>query len=521
MSQHDRNETYAEPQNDCLPETSAERAAPRPKEPAGDYPAHSPRVLAQVPDLDAEESPIAASNPSPSRRHRVDRGHRTGSQPVEGRLISQKLSARILFAAAGVLLVVAIAAPLFLGGEEAAESSGEVDSWETPAPAPSAPDAPKWDVASETASPWPQKQPANPAPADTEPNYAAERWQAPSAGHPYPSTGNAPAWKDPETEPLATAGPNTAYGGSAQTNASRWEPPDYSARSSEGQQAGSLAAGATQPMGDRQGNTAPGSRYAPAYGGSAGEAAPSDYVTNAPSAYANTEVYPGSRRQTSASYDTRYGQANSSQAPGVSRSDGYRATGAPQTANYQNPTGAGTAHTAAPNRAMTLNRPQGSAEGLRQASVPAEYRQGQYRGGYSQAASRYRDEAAESRYSASPASNSPNRPVGYYRQASPGDSYPQPGSYQQPAGSQRSNAYQPSSSYQQPTPYQQPTSYRQPAAYDPSGQYVPPEQATPSATSYPQTSSASVNEPGVAQFEGVIEKPTVRTTYDRARSSFH
>lgn len=501
MSQHQPTQTHAnQPQADGSPECGSQ-AAPATSTCTVGATEGSSEVLARVPDLNAE-SPTPPSSESPQLR--VDTAHQQGSGIVASRLISQVLSARILFGVAAVLLVIAISAPLFLGGDESAESSGEGDSWKPAAPAPEAADAPQWGATAENASPWPQSQPSGPEADCPVPESAAPEWQTPSAGQPEGHGTPSQSWSGEQGSPLAgSASPGPAAAPRASHAAApSWQSPQpapYPSTDANHTYPNHQAAGA--PTGE------PSAPYANTGTGR------SDYQADNAPPYADAqpagyESRPAATNQNVAPYDSGYApQYQASASPGAAgnpRAEGYPPRG------YQAEPPAGPADrystgSTVANQAAALDGRNREPYGIRQASVPADYRQAQYRNGYSRAAGRYE---RPSRYAAQANAPATTADRGYqtdYSQSSP------------------PKQQGPSTTYPSSTNYQQPASYQQPEAYDrPNGdRYAPPPQAAPSSRGYPQTSSGSTNEPGVAQFEGVIEKPTVRTTYDRARSSFH
>ena len=148
----------------------------------------TPQVLAKVPHL-----------PQTDGEADLDRSKRPG----DGRLISQRLSAKLLLAG-GVLVVLAAILPLTLNKMRGSGSGQEGQSWRPDNPAPDAAEAPPWNAAS------PQANTVQPI----EPNAAV----APLATQPPPSwnSGDLP-------QSLGESSPPPAAGRRRQRRSRDWE----------------------------------------------------------------------------------------------------------------------------------------------------------------------------------------------------------------------------------------------------------------------------------------------------------
>jgi hypothetical protein len=163
-----------------------------------------PKVLAQVPDLEAADS--ATVNQTPA------------AQP-DGRLLSTRLSMLILAGGGSVLLLAALGLPILLSGSDSPDNPLEepIPSWPVEPPAPAASVAPAWDAAAEQPTSWPVPAdpsavpqlglPAAPTWGDSTPSTnreahpPARSWDGSTPTHPQPSPQAAEWQQQPQPSP--------------------------------------------------------------------------------------------------------------------------------------------------------------------------------------------------------------------------------------------------------------------------------------------------------------------------------
>lgn len=488
------------------------------------YTTEAPRVLARMPDLGAAETERESQLPSLER---------------DGRLLSSRISVAVLMGGVAVLLLVALVPFVFFGKNKAPSPDGSA-SWQQP-PAPNAPEAPAWGPTAPNAvsqapnmggtPAYPQSNPPanpawnsnSPAPPMTPSTTPPMGWNAEVAARP-----TTPAWRSDAQQtpaPWGTSGDTVPHVEQSAPNPWATAPtapnssdPNYNwnNRTSTPAVTSPDATAATNPQ-----STAP-SWSNPPYGAST--PAPAPYGASNPS-YNAVGQTPDSPWNTA----TQASAAIESPAPYASPVDANRPAGPMMPSS---PASFNSGYEASRAQPAYRNSYQPQADTNRAPVVNGQNPADAY-GSYGQSdAGAYRSQTMPAQSSA--------QPYNYGTQPQYND---QP-NYQQPApGAYRNDRgvdAQPAS----PAPYGQTpgTSYNtQPAASAYPSSYQSGYQANPQST-YPAANAAGYPtgnnmpgaaaptnyasgmpqaEPGVARFQGVIEKPSVRTTYDRTRPSLY
>lgn len=388
----------------------------------------------------------------------------------DGRLLSSRVSVAVLLGGVALLLAVALVPFVFFGkGKEDKDDKG---TWQVGSPAPSASEAPRFGGS-----------------ADEVPQYPATGGVAP-----YPRV-------NPEA--------NTAWGGQSQPG---WTP-----------EVASRPAPAAWQSGDPQTPTPNG--WNPAYESTARTEPSPPGAWSAPSATPSTPEpsYGWNTQPPSATAPPQAtGTAWNTQTPVPSwPNQPYSATGQPPQEGSWN-TGAQAVAADMPTSAYGAAAEASRPVGPMMPSTPTGFNSGYeasrsavpYGGQYRPATDVYRSDPA----------------------ANPAPPPPQPYNYRSDAGSGVAPVAVPYGGYQavpanSPTggmpaqPVQQfggPTSYQAPYPTPgfPAYPTTDPSSMRP-ASSIPGGGAPPYGEPGVARFQGVIEKPNARTTYERTRSSIY
>lgn len=477
------------------------------------YAAEAPRVLARMPDMGTAEAAHEAQ--LPSLEH-------------DGRLLSSRVSVAILMGGVAMLLLVALGSYVFFGTNKADE---DMATWQPDAPAPNAAEAPAWGGAMQNhPSPYagvggaqaypssvtPSAAPANGGWNNTAPSTGwnpevANRPTMPWRGEDQPSTQNtwgatgdfAPRAEQPQpnawssTTPIP-ATPSTSYDWNSTTpttsspTASQdatasWNTPNQTPAWSNPASPYGVSAqpyGTTSPTPSTSWNTATQT--------SAVEGQPSTASTEASRPVG--PMMPNAPTSFNASYESSRTQP--------SYGNSYQPqTDTPRTAmNGQAPATGYTRFSQNDSNAyrQTTTNPQPAA------TQPYNYGTGSYESGSQPSGQPSYQATAPNSYRGADVQPAPAMSNNYSANAG----YALPSSYNQPANySNTQPSYQPS--------YQPAQSNAYPAAgsasYPTSGVTAPASYR--GETSYPN--------PGAAQFQGTIEKPSVRTTYDRTGSSLY
>lgn len=488
------------------------------------YAAEAPRVLARMPDLGMAEAEREAQ--LPSLEH-------------DGRLLSSRVSVAILMGGVATLLLVALGSYVFFGNDKATD---ETATWQPPVPAPNAAEAPAWGGAMPTTAPSPYTTgtgtPSS-VPSATAPNaawnpqapstswnpelasrptmpwrnegqaQAANTWGSPSASDPAPRAEQQPQ-TPPQTNSWNTTTPVPAtsepsYGWNSQS-------PSVPMTSQE-----STASWNTQSQ------TPSWSTPAPSYGTSS----PS-YGTSNPS-YGTASQTPNTSWNTATQASAVESQPLSTTPAEASRPAGPMMPNAPTSFNAS--------YEASRSQAPYGNPYQPQSDTNRATVTNGQNPANGY-GSYGQSdPGAYRTDATGPQPAATQPYNYGAGSYGTGTQYNAQPSYPQsaPSSYRNDRGADAQPASTTSYGYNAGANYNQASSNN----YQPS--YQPGYQANPSntypaagATSYPTTDSvpgatapasyvggAPYAAPGAARFQGTIEKPSVRTTYDRTGSSLY
>jgi len=471
------------------------------------YAAEAPRVLARMPDLGTAEAEREAQLPSLAHA---------------GRLLSSRVSVAILMGGLATLLLVALGSYVFFGNDKA---TNDTAGWQPQPPAPTAAEAPVWSGAATTNpsayptgtsvpsygtsattpnSTWPTT-PTNTAWNPEVANRPTTPWrtetqpQTPSAW----GTSNAtqarvepvPAWNTPTTAPT-TPEPNLGWNNQAapaQDHAASWNTP-------------SQASSWSTPASSYGATNSPYPTVNPTSDPTANTAVQASAVESQPSYTAPADVNrPAGPMMPSAStsYNTGY-QPNRSLPAYQNQYQPYVDTNRTAVVNGQNPAD------------PYGNYSQNNAAAYRpEATTPQPTTTQPYNYG----------------------TNSPYTSQPTYQQAAPSNYR---GTEAQPAsatayGATMGTSYPQAANYSQPSSYAQPANYPQPSSYNNYLPSYPTSQVNAYPTpGYPTTNSASATaapasyvggvtptDPGTAQFQGTIETPSVRTTYDRTRSSLY
>jgi len=470
------------------------------------YATEAPRVLARMPDLGTSE---------------VERESQLPSLERDGRLLSSRVSVAVLLGGACVILAVALLPFVFFGKDKAEKEDNA--GWQSAPPAPTASEAPRYGGDFNEMSQYPVVNGASP----------------------YPNTSAAPnsSWDNaPSTQwnPEVASRPNNAWqGGATQYPATdNWGSPSNPGVRSE------------QPQPSAWGTPATGSPNSdPAYGWNTQTTPPSPTAQEAPSSWGSQ---PSAPPVSSWSNQPSYGTT----------------TQPSQDTSWNTPVQAVSTEPQPAYTAPNSNRPVGPMMPSTPSGFNSNYEASRtapaYQNQYQPPADSYRAPATGSRssadatnyggygaiatdaYRAQPSASVPatsQQPYGYQVQprAASQPSYRQPeaGAYRNDAASEvqatTPYGYPPASNYGNPAPaYSAPSSVNPPPAVQPGypntsyqSPYTPP--ATSSYPTYPtsDTSSATAGyagadaEPGVARFQGSIEKPAARTTYDYSRPSVY
>jgi hypothetical protein len=465
------------------------------------YGSEAPRVLARMPDLGPNS---------------IDRETELPSLQHGGRLLSSRISVAVLLGGGALLLLAALVPFLFFGKSKTDGKDGA--AWQPPVPAPNAAEAPSWGnpraetpawgtpgaPAPYTSGPTAANAPYNNYPqtpgwtpevasrpdqpaawqGNQEPSQPANSWGTPgepvvrgeqpqanawNAGTPPATTEQGCGWNNQSTAvPAAAQEPVSSWNNQAPANAWSNQPAPQAAQdSSWNAPARTTSTEAQTPAWSQPEANRPVGPMMPS--------TPPSYGAN----YEASRSAPAYRNQYQAPADNSRGMAPG--APATSDPYGYGRTGQIDQNAYRNDT-----NTVAPGASQ---QPYGYGADPRYNSQP-DYRQ--------PATSGYRSDA------------------GADARAVPAQSYGSgaAASYNAPPSYNTTPSYQPgsTSSYPPATATNGTPNY--------SG-YPTADSAAPTA-GYAGANPAPYAEPGVARFQGTIEKPTTaRTTYERTRSSLY
>ncbi|HUT92485.1 MAG TPA: hypothetical protein VMY37_23530 [Thermoguttaceae bacterium] len=223
------------------------------------FASHSPKVLARVPNLESAESELVGE---------------TLPAGEDGRMLSSRWSMRILGVGGAMLLVAALALPLLLGNSDSPESAWKDESpaWQPDPLAPSAAAAPAWGSPSDGASGWqlPSTDPRSSQaqtpvisawseqspPLDWDASSQAQPWDAAAKAQTWDAPSDAKTWTDQPPMPAWQGHPDTAL----TDDRPQWNAPGENASAVWGGQ-GDVAAGALSsdgPVWSTQPSPAPG-----------------------------------------------------------------------------------------------------------------------------------------------------------------------------------------------------------------------------------------------------------------------
>jgi hypothetical protein len=197
MSEREMSDRVAGKDWDAAPMESPSMAGAPHALPGPHFPRQPAEVLARMPDLESADCELADQGP---RRN------------WDGRILSSRLSVKILAGGALLLVLAAVFLPMLIGGSDSSDPGSNDGSsrWQPQVPAPSASLAPSWDATSGEVSDWTATGEANgfppsgsvPISAPTGEPYSSQ-WSAgqqtqsganPMQGRQWPDRSEAGAW---------------------------------------------------------------------------------------------------------------------------------------------------------------------------------------------------------------------------------------------------------------------------------------------------------------------------------------
>lgn len=487
------------------------------------YATEAPRVLARMPDLGTAETERESQLPSLER---------------DGRLLSSRISVAVLMGGVAVLLLVALVPFVFFGKTKAVPTDGPT-SWQQ-TPAPNAPEAPVWGGAAPNAASQAPNMAG--APAYPQPNpSASSAWNTPAPSTP-PSTTPPAGWSAD-----VAARPTTPWRNDAQQTSNPWGSPSDTAPRAE------------------QASANPWASPAPATNSTESSYGWNNRSTTPPvtTPDATASMNPQTSAPSWSNPPAPYGASTPSPAPYGTSNQPYTAASQTPESPWNTATQASAAiETPSPYASpVDANRPAGpmmpNAPTSFNAGYEASRAQPAYRNQYQPQADANRatvingqsptegygtygqNDTGAYRSQSLPAQSSA-QPYNYGTQPQyndqPNYQQPAPGAYRNDRGADTQSGTatpygrNPGASYNtQPSPNAYQSSYQPGYQANPQSTYPAANAAGyPTGDSMPGTAAPSnyaggmpQAEPGVARFQGGIEKPSVRTTYDRTRSSLY